>query len=379
MNKKLLSLLLMVWSAATFVSCNENPSNTPSNEPSNVIESSSNEKENSTNEESSTPSEDTSSETTNPSENVVDEYNQLPNWTETSHDISTGQDLLDAEFGRPYMTGAEYEIYFSLGSSLPNDPEKQVVESSNEKVFTIEKVAGGYKLTAKHAGKAYLRITDSNGEIIFKINLMQGKYPITVTNPVSKEKRTTYVTVLPSIIENKDVIMFYRNGSKYIVRLVGLDGKIVGKGAKVTFNINGVFYNRTTDENGYARLNINLNPKSYVITAEYNGCKVSNTIVVKPILTASDLIKKYGDSEPFKVKLVDGKGKELAGETVTFNINGVMYNRITDNSGIAKLNINLMPGKYIITSSYSNGATISNTITINKWRYFYLQSYFFLG
>ena len=155
----------MVCSAATFVSCNENPSNTPSNEPSNVIESSSNEKENSTNEESSTPSEDTSSETTNPSENVVDEYNQLPNWTETSHDISTGQDLLDAEFGRPYMTGAEYEIYFSLGSSLPNDPEKQVVESSNEKVFTIEKVAGGYKLTAKHAGKAYLRITDSNGFI----------------------------------------------------------------------------------------------------------------------------------------------------------------------------------------------------------------------
>ncbi len=221
-------------------------------------------------------------------------------------------------------------------------------------------------ITVNLNGRNYYRITDSNGEIIFKINLMQGKYPITVTNPVSKEKRTTYVTVLPSIIENKDVIMFYRNGSKYTVRLVGLDGKIVGKGAKVTFNINGVFYNRTTDENGYARLNINLNPKSYVITAEYNGCKVSNTIVVKPILTASDLIKKYGGSEPFKVKLVDGKGKELAGETVTFNINGVMYNRITDNSGMAKLNINLMPGKYIITSSYSNGATISNTITINK-------------
>lgn len=167
MNKKLLSLLLMVCSAATFVSCNENPSVTPSNQPSNVVESTTPEESTtpseSTTEESSSPKEDTSSETTSPSEDVVDEYNQLPNWTETRHDISTGQDLLDAEFGRPYMTGAEYEIYFSLGSSLPNDPALQVVESSNEKVFTIEKVAGGYKLTAKHAGKAYLRIKDSNG------------------------------------------------------------------------------------------------------------------------------------------------------------------------------------------------------------------------
>lgn len=167
MNKKLLSLLLMVCSATTLISCNENPSVTPSNEPSSVVESTTPEESTtpseSTTEESSSSNEDASSETSSPSEVVVDEYNQLPNWTETSHDISTGQDLLDAEFGRPYMTGAEYEIYFSLGSSLPNDPALQVVESSNEKVFTIEKVAGGYKLTAKHAGKAYLRIKDSNG------------------------------------------------------------------------------------------------------------------------------------------------------------------------------------------------------------------------
>lgn len=170
MNKKLLSLLLMVCAATTFVSCDETPSASESTTPSTEIEPSSTDKEGSTSDEestpeSSTPSEDSSSESTTPSEPVLDEYNELPNWVETHQDVSTGQDLLDAEFGRPYMTGAEYDIYFSLGSSLPNDPSKQVVESSNEKVFTIEKVAGGYKLTAKHAGRAFLRIKDSNGFI----------------------------------------------------------------------------------------------------------------------------------------------------------------------------------------------------------------------
>ena len=42
--------------------------------------------------------------------------------------------------------------------------------------------------------------------------------------------------------------------------------------------------------------------------------------------------------------------KAFANQIITFNING----------GIARLNINLMAGKYIITSMYSNGDTISN-------------------
>ena len=41
-----------------------------------------------------------------------------------------------------------------------------------------------------------------------------------------------------------------------------------------------------------------------------------------------------------------------------------MYNRTTNETGKAKLNINLMVGEYIITSSY-NGANIANKVTVN--------------
>lgn len=133
----------------------------------------------------------------------------------------------------------------------------------------------------------------------------------------------------------------------------------------VKFNINGVFYERQSDESGIPRLNINLEPGDYIITAEYRGCMVSNSIKVLPVLNASDIKMNYRDGTQFTERLINGKGWAFANQSVTFNINGVFYNRTTDSSGKARLNINLMAGEYIITSSY-NGANIANKITIES-------------
>ncbi len=114
-------------------------------------------------------------------------------------------------------------------------------------------------------------------------------------------------------------------------------------------------------------MNINLNPGTYIITAEYNGLMVSNTVKVLPILSAKDVNMKYRDGSKFEVKLLDGKGNAFSNQTIIFNINGVFYNRITDANGIARLNINLQAGEYIITSTYSNGAALANKVTISSW------------
>ena len=124
-----------------------------------------------------------------------------------------------------------------------------------------------------------------------------------------------------------------------------------------------MFYERKTDKNGIATLNINLPPDDYIITAEYKESKVSNNIKVLPVLTADDLIKQYGTDDPFEAKLVDGQGNPYADQKVGFNINGVFYHRYTDSKGIVRLSINLPPGEYIISSEYEY-AVISNKITI---------------
>ena len=158
----------------------------------------------------------------------------------------------------------------------------------------------------------------------------------------------------------------YKNDSQYRIRLLDAQGNPVGAGVSVQFNINGVFYTRTSDANGYVKMNINLNPGTYVITANYNGLMASNTIKVLPILKANDLNMSYRDGSKFEATLLDGQGKAYANQNITFNINGVFYTRTTDANGIARLNINLMAGKYIITSMYENGAAISNKVTIRS-------------
>ena len=68
---------------------------------------------------------------------------------------------------------------------------------------------------------------------------------------------------------------------------------------------------------------------------------------------------------PFKATILNQQGKPQPNTAVTFNINGVFYTRTTDSNGVASLNVNLIAGKYIITTMY-NGQSKANTVTINK-------------
>ena len=215
-------------------------------------------------------------------------------------------------------------------------------------------------------GVFYDRTTNNQGIAHLNINLNPGTYVLTATNPTNGEMQSVTITVLSSIVENYDLTKYYKNDSQYRIRLLDAQGNPVGAGVSVQFNINGVFYTRTSDANGYVKMNINLNPGTYVITANYNGLMASNTIKVLPILKANDLNMSYRDGSKFEATLLDGQGKAYANQNITFNINGVFYTRTTDANGIARLNINLMAGKYIITSMYENGAAISNKVTIRS-------------
>jgi len=220
----------------------------------------------------------------------------------------------------------------------------------------------GTEVTFNINGVMYNRKTNENGTAKLNINLEPGSYIITATNPVTGEMYSNNITVLP-VIESNDLTKYYRNDSQYVVTLLGDDGKPVGAGEKVTFNINGVFYTRTTNESGQAQLNINLEAGTYIITAMYKNCSVANTITVLPILSANDLNKTYGEPDQFVATLVDGQGNPYANQKVEFNVNGVLYYRTTGSDGQAKLNINLQPGEYIITSSFE-GCNIANKITV---------------
>ena len=217
-------------------------------------------------------------------------------------------------------------------------------------------------------GRVYAKITDENGMASMGIGLVPNEYKVSaVFNGTDDyDMATADATVLvKSTILGNDTTLYFLNGTSYVAKFLDSDGNALAN-TTVKFNINGVFYTRVTDENGMASLNIRLDPNSYIITA-YNpvtGEQRANEVTVLPRIIAEDLSMKYLDGSSFNATLVDGQGKAVAGVNITFNVNGVFYHKTTDANGVARLNIRLMPGDYIITSTYDK-CWASNKITIS--------------
>ncbi len=219
-------------------------------------------------------------------------------------------------------------------------------------------------------GAFYIRTSDKNGIANLNINLNPGNYIVTSTNSVTGESISNKIIVKATVDQNKDLTKYFRNATQYQLRTLDETGNPIAN-QNVTFNINGVLYTRTSDKNGTASLNINLNPGKYIATANYRDCEVSNNITVLKTLTVSELSKVFGSSDKLEAKLVDGQGNPIANQNVTFNINGVFYNRTSNENGTASLNINLNPGKYIATANYedmfdSAKVTVLNSIIIGE-------------
>ena len=211
-------------------------------------------------------------------------------------------------------------------------------------------------------GVLYTRTTNNDGVGSLAINLRPGEYVLTAYNPVTGEQQGFNITV-KSLIVTQDLTKYYMNASSFQATIYDKNGSLaVGK--NVTFNINGVFYTRTADENGVVSLAINLRPGEYIITTIYEELDIGNNVVVLPTLVTSDLNMTYRDGSKFTAQTLDGQGKPLVNQNVTFNVNGRLYFKTTGDDGVASLTINLMSGKYIITS-YWNDFQTGNTIIIS--------------
>ena len=216
-------------------------------------------------------------------------------------------------------------------------------------------------------GKLYNRTTGSDGVASMNINLVVGKYKITASYAGSSlygsSSVTNLVEVLSTISAN-DVVKFYKNGTQYYAKFVDGNGNPLVN-AEVRFNINGVFYTRNTNGSGIAKLNIALYPDKYILTAYHpNGEAKGYNITVLSTINSSDIIKYFRNGTQYYATFYDGMGNPLINETVRFNINGVIYEKRTNDKGTANLTISLYPGNYILTAYHPNGEAKGYNISV---------------
>ena len=216
---------------------------------------------------------------------------------------------------------------------------------------------------------------DANGDVIITINntnysgiakngfvnitipgLPAGDYNATISyngddKYNSKELNTTIKVANKNevILTTDNVTMIYKDGSRLYATLLDSKANPVAN-ATILFTINRITYNRTTDANGTASIAINLEYRVYNALISYENTFVNATVTVKSSIIGNDLVKMWMNGTQFYASFLGKGATPLANTNVTFNINGVFYTHQTNESSIARLNINLDPNTYILTA-----------------------------
>lgn len=239
-----------------------------------------------------------------------------------------------------YYSGSKYSVVLSQG----DNPVKNASVNINVN------------------GVSYNLNTDSNGKVSVPLNLNSGTYVVSTSfGDVSTSEK---VKVLP-VVKGKDLTKTYSNTKKYTASFYNSDGTPL-KNKNVKFILNGKTYTKKTNSNGYASLDINLKVGTYTIYAVHpKGYKISNKIVIKTSVIASDVSKHYLSSKVFSATFYGKNGKVLAKKYVTFKAHGNTFKVKTNSKGVAKLTIISKPTSFKMYSiNPSTGEQKTNTVKI---------------
>lgn len=254
-----------------------------------------------------------------------------------------------------------------IKSTIQSENLVKMYGNSSKFVATFYDNQGNYlvgtNVTFTINGRSYNKTTNNVGNAFMGINLIPGNYIMRTFNPVTNYEVFNIIEV-KSLIESNDFTKYYMGDSLFIAKIKDKSGNVVGAGENVTFNINGVFYTRVTNETGYVNFRISLFPGEYIITTMYNGCEMPNKVTILTTVISKNLIMNYGDGSSFRVKVLDSQGNPLKNTEVVFNINGIFYNKVSDNQGIARIGIRLLAGEYIATTTHGS-YSVGNKIIVS--------------
>ena len=177
-------------------------------------------------------------------------------------------------------------------------------------------------------------------------------------------------TLLNVVLTSNNVTKYYGGKDKLVITLETPSGRAIsGATLHVTINKNKKDY--VTDSNGQVLVDLNYGVGTYAVKVEfdetksYHAASTSSVVNVLSTVEASDLVKLAGSGSQYFAIFHDSNGKALANTNVKFSIAGKTYTFKTLPNGIARININLAPGKYVITAiNPVTGQQVKNNIKI---------------
>ena len=260
---------------------------------------------------------------------------------------------------------------FSNSTKLIQDKSAEIIVTFNE---VIDKEGSVLKLELCEKLPIF-KVVLSNGDVL---SVKNGNLATTISIPkinvlkatCDNESISLTVGINPDTIkritENKNVVVDYNGKAAFKVRVIGDDGKAVGKGIAITMKVGKTSYKVTTDKNGYATKTFAFIPGKYTVVSSYKGYSVKNTLTIKKVLSAKSKTSKKAKKIKFTATLKTSKGKAIAGKTVSFKIKGKTYLAKTNKKGIATVNFkSLKVGKYSVIVKYLK-SQVKTTLKVKK-------------
>ena len=167
-------------------------------------------------------------------------------------------------------------------------------------------------------------------------------------------------------ISAKDVSAYYKVTATYSARLVDGNGNAIPN-RLVSLTFNNRVYNRTTNNEGFVSLAINVRVGTYKILVKdpTSGTSLTSTVKVLSTIKSSNISKVAGDSRKFKATFLRNNGKPLANRYIKFRINGKNYKVKTNSNGVASLSLtSLKRGTYKIASYNIDGLSVINYVKV---------------
>ncbi len=230
------------------------------------------------------------------------------------------------------------------------------------------------KVAVSINGKFSNYTTDSSGFITIKFTKLTKNQIIIVTNLSNADNKMTKIVVKSRFSGAGNVVMYYFDGSKFKSRIVGGDGKYVGKGQTVTIKLNKKTYKVKTNAKGLITFKIpsTVKPGTYKMKVSYAGQTITKTVKVKQNLkTSKYAVKKSAKKLIVKATLKNGK-TVIKGKKITLKLNGKKITAKTNKKGIAKFTIKknvinkLKVGKkYTMKVTYLKN-TIKTTLNVKR-------------
>ena len=211
-------------------------------------------------------------------------------------------------------------------------------------------------------GIATLLIDLPAGSFIVESNIIDDSYQGANNNSIVIRKINTILTV-------EQIGNAYGNTGLSIK--LGENDKIFPNQKLTLVFDNGNSYSLITDSNGEANIDLDFDVGTYeyqIICSNSNLYAMNSGNVeiqaAKLSLNAESITKYFQESTQLKVNVKDLENNSISNKTVIFTVNGKTFAKVTDENGLASLNLDFNPGTYDVSikvndTNYDADATAS--------------------